>query len=295
MIYITSTASSKNRISEAVAELAKTGFKNIELTGGTEFYDGVENDLFNLKKEHHLNFLIHGYFPPQPDVFILNLSSPNLDLKKKSLKLIKQAINLSKKFGKNIYSVHSGFKKDLIPDSKGGFSVSDINYPNWRENFYQNINYITDELVPADFKIALENLHPKAVSRLSYLDSLNPLITNPEEIEEFLEYYKDESNVGLLLDLGHLNVASDYFNFNKEEFLEDLFSKHHDKIFELHLSENDGEIDSHGVLPIDSWQIEFLLKNKEIVKNIPLVFEWRNSANPSAFQRFKMIKDKLNF
>ena len=47
-----------------VKSLANEGFKNIELTGGTDFYQGYIQDLKDLKKEYNLNYRLHNYFPP---------------------------------------------------------------------------------------------------------------------------------------------------------------------------------------------------------------------------------------
>ena len=151
------------------------------------------------------------------------------------------------------------------------------------------INIIIDKLNTNSFRIAIENLCPIVPP------NLHSFIAAPSDIEELLNYYKNRQNIGFLLDLGHLNVAANYFKFDKKKVLNNLFSKYPDKIFELHMSENDGRLDSHKILPIDSWQIEFLTKNREALKDIPIVFEWHYSADPLAYERFKMIQDKLGY
>ena len=72
--------------------MADNGFTNIELSGGTEYYDNFENDLINLKKEFDLNYLIHNYFPPPLEHFVLNLASTDKDIYEKSLSHYKRAI-----------------------------------------------------------------------------------------------------------------------------------------------------------------------------------------------------------
>ena len=289
MLYITSLCSSKKRIADAVQELAQLGFRNIELTGRTKFYDTFEKDLFDLKKEYQLDFLIHNYFPPQPNDFHLNLASGDPDLKEKTLNMIEQAIDLSRKFGKDLYSLHPGFKNDLILGQKGKFFLNGNEKSNRKENIYQMVDILVNKFSANGFRIAIENLCPIV------LNILHTFITTPSDIEEFLNYYKNRQNIGFLLDLGHLSVAANYFKFDKKEVLDDLFSKYPDKIFELHISENDGRIDSQKVSLIDSWQIEFLTKNREALKDIPIVFEWHYSASPLAYERFKIIKDKLGY
>lgn len=51
MIYISSSCVKNKTIKESVQELVDSGFKNIELSGGTEYYDGFEDDLLKLKKK----------------------------------------------------------------------------------------------------------------------------------------------------------------------------------------------------------------------------------------------------
>ena len=52
MIYISSSCVKNTKIKDSVEELATNGFKNIELSGGTEYYDNFENDLLKLKDKH---------------------------------------------------------------------------------------------------------------------------------------------------------------------------------------------------------------------------------------------------
>lgn len=287
MIYISSLCSTKKRIADSVLELVQLGFRNIELTGETEFYENLERDLMDLKDRYKLSFLIHNYFPPQPEEFVLNLASKSLDSKKKALNLIKQAVSLSRKFGEDLYSVHPGFRNDLIPQLKDGFFMKEDERVNSRQDLYQTIDMILDEIIPEGFRIAVENLSPKSSTELySFLCS-------PEDIEQFLDYYHNRPDVGIVLDFGHLNVASARLNFDKNEVLNNLFFKYRDQIFEIHISENNGQADSHKILSVDSWQIEFLSQNKEILKHIPIVLEWHNSSSSLAFERFKMVEEKL--
>lgn len=45
MIYVSSSCLKNKYIVETVRQLAEHGIKNIELSGGTEYYDDLENDL----------------------------------------------------------------------------------------------------------------------------------------------------------------------------------------------------------------------------------------------------------
>ncbi len=65
------------KIRDSVQELAENGFQNIELSGGTEYYENFERDLIELKGEYNLNYRCHNYFPPPKKPFVLNLASLN--------------------------------------------------------------------------------------------------------------------------------------------------------------------------------------------------------------------------
>lgn len=287
MLYITSLCSPKRRITDGVCELAELGFRNIELTGRTEFYAHIEEGLLDFKKEYKLNFLIHNYFPPQKDNFVLNLATKNPDLREKTLNLIRQAINLSKKFGNNLYTIHPGYRYDLLPKLKEGFFIKESQRSNYKEDFYQTLNKVLDEIIPDGFKIAVENLCPQSS------DERYSFLAGPEDIEQFLNYYHDRPNVGILLDFGHLNVASNRLIFDKETIVNNLFVKYPDRIFGIHISENDNQVDYHNISSLDSWQIEFLYKFKEKIRSIPIVLEWHSSANSSTYKRYKIIGNKF--
>ena len=51
MIFVSSFYCREKKISNLVREMALNGFKNIELTGGTEPYPKMINDLLELKKD----------------------------------------------------------------------------------------------------------------------------------------------------------------------------------------------------------------------------------------------------
>ena len=200
--------------------------------------------------------------------------------------MIKSVIGLSEELGINLYSLHPGFKHDLIPEKKEGFFIKYNEECNKREDFYQTLKSV-QFTVGENFKIAVENLSPKAP------DDIYSYLCTPNDIKDFLEYFDNMPNIGILLDLGHLNVASNLLNFDKYEILNWLFSNYSGRIFEIHISENDGSKDLHRISELDSWQIKFLVDHRKNLKDIPLVLEWHNTPNEDAFERYKMIAELL--
>ena len=59
MIYLSSSCVKSEKIKDSVLVLAKNGYKNIELSGGTEYYESFENDLIDLKENYNLKYLVH--------------------------------------------------------------------------------------------------------------------------------------------------------------------------------------------------------------------------------------------
>ncbi len=288
MLYISSLCSKKNKIGNAVCQLAELGFKNIELTGGTIFYNNFESDLISLQKEYKLDYLIHNYFPPPKKDFVINIASRKFDIKKRTIALVKEALRFARKFGKNLYTMHPGFISELLPELKDKFFIKDGRTINLKEDFYKAVESLSEEVIPINFRIGVENLGLKTANdKFSFL-------CGSDDVEQFLIYFRNNERVGLLLDLGHLNVASQILRFDRDLFLDRIVDNYGKKIFAFHLSENNGHIDSHRVLPVDSWQIKYLMKYRKIFSNVPIVFEWHDAASKQTYEHFKIIEDVLN-
>lgn len=291
MIYISSSASSKDKIKDAVLELVQLGFFNIELSGGTKYYQGIEKDLLNLKQSYKINFLIHNYFPPTAENFVMNIASKDEYLKNSSFKLINSALRLSKILGSNLYTFHAGFNSSAVCEKNGVF-YTDPNSKelkgtqNTKKDFYQAVDFLLKNIVGKDIKIGIENFFPFHPSFYSFLDS-------GEDIIEFLDRYSEKPNIGLLLDLGHLNVAANHLRFDKFDIINRIFGNYSNKLFAIHISENDGEYDLHKLSHSNSWQIELLRQNKKALDNLPITFEWRNSCDQRSFQHFEALRSLL--
>ena len=68
-----------------------------------------------------------------------------------------------------------------------------------------------------------------------------------------------------MIDLGHLAIAANILKFNRYKFLEKVVQKFGDRIFEVHISNNDEIRDLHNRIDSKSWQIKALkyFKNTE--------------------------------
>ena len=102
----------KKKIRDSVLILANEGYKNIELSGGTNYYDEYVDDLLQLKKEYNLNYLIHNYFPPPKKHIVINFASLNDDVYEKSIKHAYRTIELAKILSVRKIGFHAGFLID---------------------------------------------------------------------------------------------------------------------------------------------------------------------------------------
>ena len=57
-------------------------------------------------------------------------------------------------------------------------------------------------------------------------------------------------------DLGHLNISSNLMNFDRFKFLDTYLEKYGERVYEIHIFENNGLKDEHRALEKDSWQFK---------------------------------------
>jgi sugar phosphate isomerase/epimerase len=250
------------------------GFTNIELSGGTKYYEGYLDDLLSLKEEFSLSFNVHNYFPPPKEDFVLNLIDIDERNAALSTETISEGVRVSKTLGASSYAFHPGYTVVMSPEKKDGYFVYKKDEPfdkqEKEELFYERFETLLEGLPKERPPLCIENLFP-----FNSEEDFS-LFTRPEEVMRFLERYRDLPDVGLLLDLGHLNVSSHYLGFDKITFIRDLVADFPHKIFGMHLSENDGTVDGHQGAESGSWQVAMVKRNQSLLRDIPVTLEWRN-------------------
>jgi len=238
MILVSSACSSRKLIRNAIEELYSKGFSDIELTGGTHYYQGLYKDILELKKVYNLNFLLHNYFPPPPEDFVLNLASPNESISRKSIELCKNAIDFSRFLGAEKISFHAGFRVDFSVDEIGK-EIQKINTYDRELSFSQlinNCNLLLD-YAEDDMDIYLEN------NVYSLTNAQNFGMNCPfflMKYEDFIEI-RNNTDVRLLVDVAHLKVSANTLGFSFKDELDKMI-KNSDYI---HISENDGYYDQN--------------------------------------------------
>ncbi|MCK9602764.1 MAG: sugar phosphate isomerase/epimerase [Candidatus Omnitrophica bacterium] len=246
MIYVSSECIQARYIVENVKELASSGFRRIELSGGTSYYNSYLGDLLKLKKEHKLEYLVHNYFPPPEEGFVLNLASLSEKVRNRSVDFCKKAIEVAAVLGAGYYSVHAGFYFDPEITELGKVIKPRKLYPagDSIQVFIDNFKALKQYALAHRIKLYLEN----NVVNLKSFQSLNKMIP------AMLLTFEDARELGrkidfnLLLDVGHLKVTAQTLGLDFQKQFSGLF-----KISDyLHLSDNNGLMDEHGLIFDDS-------------------------------------------
>jgi len=227
-IYIsTSCLKGTGDLQEILEAYSAHGIEKVELSGGLEYTPNVVGLLNNHPR---MNFIIHNYFPPPREPFIMNLAAQDEGVREKSVAVCRRAMDLCSQFGCSLYSFHPGFR---VESTLGlNFALSSIDlvpYDVAFSKFTQSIEEISAYARSRGVKVALENLEHQNEAYM---------MTRPEEFEKFQKIFPE---VGVLLDLGHLKIASRRFGFQEKDLLRAV----KDNIVEVHIHENNGEKDLH--------------------------------------------------
>jgi len=253
MIYVSTSCVKHNKIIDSVKELANNGFKNIELSGGTQYYDGFENDLLYLKEKHTLNYVCHNYFPPPKQHFVLNLASLNDEIYNNTLNHIKNTITLSKVLGAEKLGFHAGFFIDIKVNEIGKKITKEVLFDKDKavKRFIRGVSELTE--FAGQFKLYIENNVFSSTNYKSYKGENFFMLTNSTD---FFNLKKD-LNFNLLLDVAHLKVSSKTLKLNFEEELLNLIKNSN----YIHISDNDGFHDLNNTLTSNSELVKLLKKS----------------------------------
>lgn len=264
MIYISSSCVKNKTIKESVQEFVDSGFKNIELSGGTEYYDGFEDDLLKLKKKYNLNYICHNYFPPPKEHFVLNLASLDDEVYDKTFEHLTNAIELSKKLGARKFGFHSGFFID-IKVSEIGKKISKVNLFDKSKSIQRFCDGVKKlQSLSGDLELYIENNVFSSTNAKTYENDNLFMLTNSSEYQEL----KNMINFNLLLDVAHLKVSSKTLELDFEEELSYMISQSD----YIHISDNDALHDLNHKLQKDSNLVKLLkkqdLKDKDFTLEI---------------------------
>ena len=264
MIYISTSCVKNTKIKDSVQELAENDFQNIELSGGTEYYENFEDDLLELKGKYNLNYRCHNYFPPPKKPFVLNLASLNDETFQMSFDHLKKVVALSNRLGADKFAFHAGFFID-IKLNEIGKKLSLDNLFDEKEAIERFCNaYSVIKKQAKNVSLFIENNVFSKTNADTY-DGENPfMMTNFNEYKSL----KEKIDFNLLLDVAHLKVSAKTLGLNWEEEFENMIGVSS----YIHVSDNDGFHDLNNQLSKSSSLLSMLkqsdTKNKDFTLEI---------------------------
>ncbi len=204
MIFVSSNIAPSNKIADQIRILANAGLSNIELTGGTDYYDGMVDDLKELKERFGLNYRLHNYFPPPKKHFVFNLASLDRAIADASIEHAKRAIDLSRQLESLKLAFHAGF---FIPlgSEEIGKDISSRKLYDEEEAvncFVGNLQSL-QTFAGDEFQIYIEN-NVVSVRNLERFPERSPSMLN--NYQDYIDL-KKQVDFSLLLDVAHLKVS----------------------------------------------------------------------------------------
>jgi len=249
MIYVSSSCLAAKKIGLVVETLALQGLNKIELSGGTDYYEGYADEMLSLKQKYNLSFLLHNYFPPPVKPFVVNLASNDPSLLALSIEHCRAAISLAAKLESPIYGLHAGFCFNAQPSDLGREIEGRLTISKERAKaiFVRGVQELADYAAGYDISLAIEN---NVLTSSNLTNGKNKLLlgVTPRELLDIVRSI-DRKNVAALIDLGHLKVSAQTLGFSRRTFVQEVAPL----AVEFHLSDNKGCIDEHGSISEGSW------------------------------------------
>ncbi len=279
-VYVsTSCLSNGDNIFEVLDAYAKAGLKNVELGSSHKFTENLSPASF---RRYGFNLLCHHYFPPPEDPLIINLASQDKATLKRSREQLKKSIDFCASLGIDLFSVHAGFRTDpneiLVFQGKKAAP-----YERALATFIESVEEINSYAEERKVRIAVEN---NVLAEYNMVDKQNPylLLCQAEEFEAFFAGITSR-NVGVLLDLGHLNVTANSMGFDRYDFIKRV----KDRVFALHVHENNGLVDEHKEINETGWCLDITRD----FTDFPVVIESVKQSVEQIVSQVALLEDAL--
>jgi len=244
-----STGAFKTRSVPAIVELAlHAGLHHIELASGAAWAPGML-DVVRKTAGLPVNYLVHNYFPPHQDPFVLNLAAADGMILQRSQEHCRLAVDLCHEFKAPFFSVHAGFAFAGKPEDLGK-DVTRLPRTSLEEAhaiFVESLRDLCAYAADKHVRILVENnvIHPFNLvggkNRLGLCVTAEDLLRTKADV--------GAASLAFLIDVGHLRVSANSLRFDREVFL-DRVGPH---VEAFHLSDNDGTADQNLPFGDDAW------------------------------------------
>ena len=280
-IFVSTTfAKDDSKISDVLAVCKKENISNVEL-GSNHIY---EKNFKKIIQQYNFRFLVHNYFPIPRKSFVVNIASLNKQIRTISIQHAKKAINFCQSTNSKLYTIHPGFLVDPINASR---TKNNYDFMWDNNNLNGNYNLAFNNMLSSLKKIVHFAKNKKVRVAIETEGSFKKknfgLMQKPDEYKKLFKYFTPK-NLGINLNIGHLNLAARAFKFSKVKFVEDI----EDYIVAIELSHNNGIEDEHLPIKRKAWYWKIL--KKKIFITVPKILEYRNCNISKIKQSIELLK-----
>jgi len=285
--YLSTSCFGNTLVSDAIRNCHNLGTKNIELSAPHKFQNinNLEKELYKYN-DNGFFFTLHNYFPTPEKSFVLNLATNDELSMESNLNLIENVKRLCLASKSPLYGIHAGYLRQAKPSNDGMFifEKESISYSKALNLSVAFVNKIAPSFEELGLKLLIENLFPSPKIKHSLFCSF-------EEISEYMSQIP--KSVGILLDLAHMKISSNIYGFNKDLFLESFMMNFADRLYEVHISDNDGIKDQHLGIKENSWVINAikLIKQDNSLIDLERIFclECHNASTDQITKSLNLI------
>lgn len=281
-VYVSSSAIRARTIPLVVDSALQLGVTAVEFTSSLPYYEGLERDLLATRRSG-LRALLHNYFPPPAQGFVINLASADASIRARSIAHCTHALTLSRELGAPFYSVHAGFAVDPAPRDLGRQLVSRPMHrmDDVMDTFCRSVEELRETARGLGLQMLIEN---NVVSARNLVNGHNELLlgATAEDVESLFERVGTDT-LGLLLDVGHLKVSAMTLGFDPVDAMRRMTPY----VRALHVSDNDGLVDDNQPFTRDAWFVPSLRH----LHGVPRVIETRPVDAPTLAECIRVLEE----
>ena len=259
--FVSTSCFGPSYLEEALVRCGKLSMTAVEISAPHHYQQTDQFfEILRRYEEIGFRFTFHNYFPPPKEAFVLNIASEDKKVRDRCKTLVEEALSLASLINVPLYGIHAGYLASASEAANGRFLFEPITYEYTKalSNGIRFVNEIASSFEKKGVKLLIENLFPSQQLEHSLFCSF-------DQMKDFMSEVPD--SVGFLLDLGHLNIASTIMEFDRVKFIDSFLSEYGNRLFEVHLSENNGLEDQHLAIESKSWQLEIVKLINQLKKN----------------------------
>ena len=276
-IFVSSIAFGNQNLKEIVKYSNLLSY-NLEFSSNLPFKKN-NLDLFN---EFLGGKLIHNYFPPPENPFVINLASDKKQILNQSIEHCKNNLLRTSENNLPFYSVHAGFCIDPKISSLGHLIKINKDFKRSKhvQIFIESLKELSDFASSNNVKLLIEN---NVLSEENYIENNLKNIFLCVDSGEIIEIINEVNNpkLGILLDTGHLKVSSRTLGLNINNEVNNILKF----VRAVHHSDNDGKKDNNSDIDETYWFNPFMKKLGGIIH----VLEVKNLSIESINKQTKLL------